>query len=152
MFTHRFCRYSEKEYQLPFLRTPPVAFGQMNAAATATFATKTPEQIKADLLGFAPPCVDAALRYHANGGADALLEMLPWMIAFHLPPGAAKPPAVLPDEFRLNQDLGLDSLALTEMAFKLDDLFGIPIETREMAGVQTVGDLKSFLMRKLAQA
>lgn len=117
-----------------------------------SFATKTPEQIKADLMGFASPCVDAALRYHANGVADALIEMLPGMIEFHLPSGVARPPAVLEDELRLNQDLGLDSLALTEMAFKLDDLFGIPIETREMAGVQTVGDLKTFLMRKLDQA
>jgi acyl carrier protein len=71
------------------------------------------------------------------------------MIEFHLPNGAAKPPAQLKDSLRLNQDLGLDSLALTEMAFKLDDLFGIPIETREVMGVETVRDLKSFLRRKL---
>lgn len=103
-------------------------------------------------MGFAFPCVDAALRYHANGEAEALIEMLPGMIEFHLPSGAARPPAVLKDDLRLNQDLGLDSLALTEMAFKLDDLFGIPIETHEMAGVQTVGDLKTFLMRKLDPA
>ena len=122
----------------------------MNAALT--FAAKTPEQITADLMGFPSACLDAALRFSETGAVDALIEMLPGMIEFHLPSGAAKPPAVLEDELRLNQDLGLDSLALTEMAFKLDDLFGIPIETREMAGVQTVGDLKSFLLRKLAQA
>jgi len=75
--------------------------------------------------------------------------MLPGMIEFHLPSGTGKPPEVLKDDLRLSQDLGLDSLALTEMAFVLDDLFGVSFETREMATVQTVGDLKRFLVRKL---
>jgi len=120
--------------------------------APSSLEARTPEQIKAALIGFASPCVDAALRYLESGGADALIEMLPGMIEFHLPSGAAKPPAMLKDELRLNQDLGLDSLALTEMAFKLDDLFGLAIETREMVGVQTVGDLKAFLVAKVDSA
>jgi len=147
MFTHRFCQWSRKEYQLPFLGLGSVAFGRMPAAST--FTTKTPEQIKADLLGFPTVCVEAALRFQEQGGADALLEMLPGMIEFHLPSGTAKPPAVLKDELRLNQDLGLDSLALTEMAFVMSELFDIPIETRDMAGVLTVGDLRAFLIGNL---
>jgi len=82
--------------------------------AALTLAAKTPEQIKDELRGFPAPCVDAALRFSENGGAVALIEMLPGVIEFHLPLGAAKPPAVLKDELRLNQDLGLDSLALTD--------------------------------------
>jgi acyl carrier protein len=58
---------------------------------------------------------------------------------------------VLKDEFRLNQDFGIDSLALTEIAFKLDELFGVPIEIREMGGVQTVADFKALLVRKFAE-
>ena len=78
--------------------------------------------------------------------------MLPGMIAFHLPRGAATAPAVLTDALRLKEDLGLDSLALTEMAFKLDDVFGISIETRDVFGLETVGDLKSFLKHRLDPA
>ncbi len=118
----------------------------------SAYAAKSPAQIKAELVGFAPSCVVAALRFHASGGVDALMQMLPGMIEFHLPSGAAKPPAELADELRLNQDLGLDSLALTEMAFKMDDMFGIPIETREMAGIETVENLRAFLLRKLDHA
>lgn len=118
-------------------------------AIPSSFAAKTPEQIKSEMHGFTESCVEAALRFHADGRADTFLGMLPGMVAFHLPPGKAPPPAVLEDDLRLSQDLGLDSLSLTEMAFKMDDLFGIPIETREMAGVETVGDLKAFLRGKL---
>ncbi len=92
------------------------------------------------------------MRFQNDGSAETFFEMLPGIVAFHLPPGKAAPPEVLKDELRLNQDLGLDSLALTEMAFKMDELFGISIETREMAGVETVGDLKAFLRGKLDQA
>ena len=118
-------------------------------AVDSPFAAKTPDQIRADLLGYPASCVDAALRFQRTVRVDDLFEMLPGMIEFHLPSGTAKPPAVLMDEFRLNQDLGLDSLALTEMAFVMSELFGIPVETREMVGVQTVGDLKTFLKGKL---
>jgi acyl carrier protein len=124
---------------------------QTNLPMTATipYAEKSAEQIRSDLRGFAPSCVEAALRYREDGQFETFARMLPGMIEFHLPNGATKPPAELKDSLRLNQDLGLDSLALTEMAFKLDDLFGIPIETREVMGVETVRDLKSFLRRKL---
>ena len=118
-------------------------------AIPSTFAAKTPEQIKADMLGFPASCVEAALRFQKDGSADTFFEMLPGIVAFHLPSGKAAPPEVLEDHLRLHQDLGLDSLALTEMAFKMEDLFGISIETREMVGVETVGDLKAFLRGKL---
>ena len=56
---------------------------------------------------------------------------------------------VLADEMRLVQDLGLDSLSLTEMAFVLDDMFELSIETRDVFGVMTVGDLKAFLKARV---
>lgn len=117
--------------------------------ATTSFAAKSATELRADLRGFPSSCVDAALRYREDGRFDTFVKMLPGIIEFHLPNGTVKPPAELKDDLRLNQDLGLDSLALTEMAFKIDDLFGVPIETREVIGVETVGDLTTFLRRKL---
>lgn len=127
---------------------------QINLPMTANipFTEKSAEEIRADLRGFPSSCLEAALRYREDGQFETFARMLPGMIEFHMPNGAAKPPAELKDSLRLNQDLGLDSLALTEMAFKMDDLFGIPIETREVMGVVTVRDLKSFLRRKLKQS
>lgn len=113
------------------------------------FAAKSPAQVTEELMGFTSSCVDAALRYRESGEFDDFSAMLPGMITFHLPSGAARPPEVLTDALRLKEDLGLDSLALTEMAFKLDDLFGIPIEMRDMIGVEKVGDLKAFLKGRI---
>jgi acyl carrier protein len=113
------------------------------------FAAKSPAQIAEALLGFEPSCVAAALRYRESGEFEDFWAMLPGIIAFHLPSGATRPPAVMEDGMRLNEDLGLDSLALTEMAFLLDEVFQLSIETRDVVGVMTVGDLKAFLKRKL---
>ena len=113
------------------------------------FATKSPAQIAEELMGFESSCVAAALRHSESGEFEDFSAMLPGVIAFHLPASAARPPAVLADGMRLNQDLGLDSLALTEMAFMLSDLLGLSIETRDVAGVVTVGDLKAFLKGRL---
>jgi acyl carrier protein len=115
----------------------------------ADFASKSPEQIADDLLGYEPSCVDAALRFRESGAFEDFIAMIPGIIAFHLPRSAPRPPAVLADEMRLVQDLGLDSLALTEMAFVLGDLFHLAIDTREVFGVVTVGDLKAFLKGKI---
>ena len=113
------------------------------------FGAKSAGQISNELLGFPPPCRAAALRYHEHGDFEDLTAMLPGFIAFHLPSGTARPPEPLADTLHLQEDLGLDSLALTEMAFKLEDLLGITIEIREVVGIQTVGDLKAFLKRRL---
>lgn len=116
---------------------------------SAEFATKSPAQVAEALLGFEPSCVAAALHYRESGEFEDFWAMLPGIIAFHLPRGAARPPAVLEDGMRLNEELGLDSLALTEMAFLLDEVFQLSIETRDVVGVVTIGDLKAFLKRKL---
>ena len=121
----------------------------MNPPPAAKIATKTPAQITEELLGFPPSCVDAALRFRANGRFVDFSAMLPGMIAFHLPRGAARTPEILADALRLKEDLGLDSLALTEMAFKLDDLFAVSFETRDVFGLETVGDLRALLRTRL---
>ncbi len=113
---------------------------------------RSPAQLATELRGFPPDCIDAALRFQASRAFEDFGAMLPGMIVFHLPRGAAGAPAALGDALRLREDLGLDSLALTEMAFKLDDLFRVSIETRDVFGVETVGDLRALFRRKLGAA
>lgn len=114
------------------------------------FLKKTPEQIRHDLAGMPDAVVEAALRLQGGGGFAELEALLPGLITYHLPPKTAPPPVPLPGTFRLREDIGLDSLALSEMAFKLDEVFAVPIETHEVAHVMTVDDLCAFLRTKLA--
>ncbi len=117
----------------------------------AAFANKTAGQIREELRGLPESTVAAALRYHGDGRIESFFEMLPGMIVFHLPRGAPPPPDPLHDGLRLTQDTGLDSLALMEMAFKLDELLGVRIESADLKGTATVGELKALLQDKLSQ-
>lgn len=102
------------------------------------------------LVGLDPATVDAILRFRRSPGRETLRQMLPGLVAFHLPRGAVPPPDSLSDEMRLAEDLGLDSLALSEMTFKLEEIIGFSAETREVFEIRTVGALLDFLGRKLA--
>ena len=114
------------------------------------FLRKPPERLRQELAGMPGEVLEAALRLQVNGRFSELEALLPGFITYHLPPKTAPPPDPLPRDFRLREDIGLDSLALSEMAFKLDEVFGVPIETTEVAHVMTVEDLCAFLTTKLA--
>lgn len=114
-----------------------------------SFLAKSPNEIRSELSGMPEATVAAVLRFHAAPAPDTLAAMLPGMIAWHVSPRPQDLPDPLPPGHRLREDLGLDSLALAEMAFKMDELLGVPIETREVAGVRTVADLAGFLCGKL---
>lgn len=111
-------------------------------------AAKTAEQVRTELRGYPASTVSAALRYRETGSADDLMAMMPGVIAYHLPKGAPRPPETLAEELRLVRDLGLDSLALSEMVFMLEDLLGFSVTTDEVHSLGTVGQLRQFLEQK----
>ncbi len=49
----------------------------------------------------------------------------------------------------LIDDLGLDSLALTEVVMSAEDVLGIQIENNELKTIRTLGDLEQFAQSKL---
>jgi acyl carrier protein len=53
-------------------------------------------------------------------------------------------------EHRLIEDLGFDSLTVAETIFFFEDLLGVSIQNHEIVSLRTVGDLETFVIRKLA--
>ncbi len=122
-----------------------------NTVPIVSLLAKNPETLRDELLGFSDDCVAAVLRFRETGDFEHFWAGMPGMVSYHLPSKAARQElteANFTEELRLSQDLGLDSLSLMEMAFKLDELTGVRIETHEMTNIRTVGDLKGFLLAK----
>lgn len=88
-------------------------------------------------------------RFQTTGDPVALDAVVFAILEDFVSRGADRPLALLPGTTRLIDDLGFDSLAITEVVFCIEDLFGIGISNQEIVLVRTLDDLRSFVRRKV---
>ncbi|BET69414.1 hypothetical protein ASA1KI_43320 [Opitutales bacterium ASA1] len=104
----------------------------------------------AQLARFPEEAREAYRRYRTEHDRDAAQRVVLAAVVYFLPAGAPiKDAAALADDLRLIEDLGYDSLAIAEIVFFLEDLFGVVIKTADLVHVKTVGDLRTFVDGKL---
>ena len=89
-------------------------------------------------------------RFQAAGDPSALDAVIFAILADFIPTLPATPLAELPGATRLIDDLGFDSLAITELVFFTEDLFGITISNQEIIQVRSLDDLRGFIRSKVA--
>jgi acyl carrier protein len=98
-----------------------------------------------------PAAARASLeRFQAGGDPTTLDPVVLAILEDFIPHTPATPLANLPGTTRLIDDLGFDSLAITEVVFFTEDLFGITISNQEIIQVRTLDDLRGFIRRKVA--
>jgi acyl carrier protein len=88
-------------------------------------------------------------RFQAGGDPATLDPVLFAILEDYVPHSSARPLAELPGDTRLIDDLGFDSMAITEVVFFTEDLFGINITNEEIIQVRTLDDLRGFIRRKV---
>jgi hypothetical protein len=88
-------------------------------------------------------------QFQATGEAAALDPVIFAILEDFIPQSAAGPLAGLPGGTRLIDDLGFDSLAITEVVFFTEDLLGISITNEEIIQVRTLDDLRGFIHGKM---
>lgn len=92
----------------------------------------------------------AFARFRKNRASDDADIVVLAVVIDHQPNKALRSAGPLVDSSRLVEDLGFDSIAITEMVFFLEDLFAVRIGNDEILRVRTVGDLRAFIREKLA--
>ncbi len=114
-------------------------------------AAKTlPATDQEDRIKHLPVEARAAFHRFQTGGEPAALDPVIFAILEDFIPRApAAPLASLPGSTKLIDDLGFDSLAITEVVFFTEDLFGISITNEEIIQVATLDDLRGFIHRKV---
>ncbi len=99
-----------------------------------------------------PPEARAAfLRFQKDGDVTALDPVIHAILEDFIPRAPGRPLAEMPGDTRLMDDLGFDSLAITEIVFFTEDLFLISIANEEILQVRTLDDLRSFVRRKVTE-
>jgi acyl carrier protein len=117
-----------------------------------TFAARalTPSDREASVRHL-PVAARAALeRFQVTAAPADLDPVVLAILEDFIPRTPTTPLAELPGHTRLIDDLGFDSLAITEVVFFTEDLFGITISNQEIIQVRTLDDLRGFIRRKVA--
>jgi acyl carrier protein len=104
----------------------------------------------APLARFPAGVRDAFAHFLAAGDVDSLDTVLFAVVHDFLPKKNSPAAGPLPAGAHLIEDLGYDSLAVAEIVFFMEDLFQIKISNAEIEQVRTVGDLRSFVLHKIA--
>jgi len=105
------------------------------------------------LAKFPPEIRDAHTRWVVTHDLAALDTVVLAVVAHHLPSriaGDALTP--LSESARLIEDLGYDSLAVAEIVFVIEDLYGVTISNQDLHAIRTIAQLRSFVRAKVSES
>jgi acyl carrier protein len=123
----------------------------MSSAGQPTPPPSSPRTEQEDRIKRLPADAQAAFaRFQSAHDPAELDPILFAILADFMPTDSPTPLAQLPGTTRLVDDLGFDSLAITELVFFTEDLFGISISNQEIIEVRSLDDLRGFICRKVA--
>ena len=115
-----------------------------------TFFGKDAELLRHDLRGFPAWGLAATLRFQESHAVEDFNEAVLGVLEFYLPKALEQDLRAFPASTRLREELGVDSLSMTEAAFKLEEVFDLSIDSRELIIVETLGDMREYFNRKLS--
>lgn len=115
-----------------------------------TLREKSAVQLAEQLKGYPPGTVEAILRFRDTGADEDLLAAVLPVLEHHLPVKARRSLDGTAADCRVREDLGMDSLSMTEAVFTMEDIFGFVADSRELAAMQTIGEVLDYLKGKFA--
>lgn len=104
------------------------------------------------LLRHFPAEVGAAYRRLRENGDAAAVELVVHAVVRDHIPNPARRTEQFPGSAALIDDLGFDSVAISEIVFFFEDLFQVAISNEDVLRIRTVDDLCAFVRAKLASA
>ena len=108
--------------------------------------------IRAALKRCRPETIDAALRFRGSGDPAEIPVIVYGIVERHLTPEVSQKVDLhhVDEGARLVEDLGIDSLTMLEIVLSIEETLAIHIENEELKDLRTLGDVKTFIGRKLS--
>lgn len=121
---------------------PSASSSPVQSAASANYEEK---------IRHLPVAAQTAFRrYQATGEVAELDVLVASILEDFIPKPPPQPLTEMPGSTRLIDELGFDSLAITEVVFFTEDLLQIHIANDEILRVSTLDDLRAFVRRKVS--
>jgi acyl carrier protein len=98
------------------------------------------------------PTRAAACAYRRTRDADHLTVIVHGLIEHYVERDARTKLSRLGDDIRLVEDLAIDSLTMLEIVFLAEEVLQVSIDNEELRTFRTVGEIKRFIVSKLAPA
>ncbi len=108
------------------------------------------EQIEKKLAGYPEGVVSDLEAFVQDGDINSFERGLLGALGFLSESSDVESLTGAADHIRLREDLGVDSLAVAELIFLIEDTFGVAISDEEIGGLQTIRDFKSLAREKVA--
>lgn len=110
-------------------------------------------EIQSALKRCRPEVLEATLRFRETGDQTELPLIVYGIIERHLAAELTEKTDIhtLPDSTRLIEDLSVDSLTLLEIVLSIEEAVGISIENEELREIRTLGDVKTFIAKKVSK-
>jgi 3-hydroxyacyl-[acyl-carrier-protein] dehydratase len=121
----------------------------MEANEPKPFTAEDEAELKESLKRCSPETVEAAIAYRKNGDKSQVAVIIMGILERVMEPDARPRLLEGTDDTRINEDLGIDSLTMVEVIMMVEETLDITVDNEELRNLTTIGDVKSFITRKL---
>ena len=104
------------------------------------------EELRKALKRCNPEVLEATLRYHNENDVTGVPMIVRGIIEAHLSKESQNPFSEAPDDTRLEEDLGIDSLTRLEIAMLVEEVLMISIPDTDLRSIRTLGDINKFIL------
>lgn len=126
--------------------------GGIRIMSDAALQPLTPEQeaeLRDNLKRCSPETIEAALSFRRTGDVSHVPTVIIGIIARFAEPDVRPKLENPPDDLRILDDLGIDSLTLMEIVVAVEETLAVSIANEELQILTTLGDVKGFVEAKL---
>ena len=108
----------------------------------------SPEEIRTKLAGYPEDLFQQYEQFLQDKDPEHLNRFVVGLLRFLQ--DATESTESYTSDTNLREDLGVDSITIAEVVFQLEDIFEIEIDNQDLMQINTVGQLKSYIMGKLS--
>lgn len=134
---------------------PALVVSDKPPPAVTTASTPTPQDdpaLREALKRCSPATYYAACKFRQTASPEDLRVLVTGVIERFVERSNRGAIAAGGDALRLREDLGLDSLTMMEIVMLAEEVLPLTVANEELTQLHTLGDVQSFIARKVAEA